>query len=151
MFTITTEIRKEIDDLRNSVNGDVAAVAMIDKLSNTLHWLYVSGSRSERYRRISFKIGHGIAGIAMRLARNVSVNPLVTGGVRLRQECSLMLAEQLHSALAIPLTGFDDLPMGVLLIGNRDARIFLPAEITLAEQIALQLSGLCFIEPIQGR
>ncbi|MMZ66571.1 hypothetical protein D1872_290780 [compost metagenome] len=51
-----------------------------------------------------------------------------------------MLAEQLHSAVAIPL--HDDstpLPQGVLLIGNRSARIFLPQELAVTEEVARQI------------
>ncbi|MNW25984.1 hypothetical protein D3C74_27420 [compost metagenome] len=140
MVDITVELCKELELLRDSISSDVVAVAWIDQGDSYFRWRYVTGCRSERYRRISFKSGYGVAGTAIRLGRTVTANPLVPGASRLRQECALMLAEQLHSAVAIPL--HDDstpLPQGVLLVGNRSARIFLPQELAMTEEVARQI------------
>jgi nitrogen regulatory protein A len=143
MLEITDEMRKELNQLRDRIYGDLTALAFMSKPGGVLHWCYASGSRSDRYRRISFKAGHGIAGLAIRLDRTVTVNAMLPGSIRLRQECALMLAEQLHSAVAIPFSSTGDLPNGVLLVGNRDVRMFTDSDVARAIQVAQQLGQLC--------
>lgn len=143
MLQITDEMRKELNQLRDTIYGDLTALAFMSKSGGKLHWYYASGSRSNRYRLISFKIGHGIAGMAVRLGRTVTVNALLSGSIRMRQECALMLAEQLHSAVAIPFSSTGDLPNGVLLLGNRDVRMFTESDVAEATQVAQRLSQLC--------
>ncbi|WP_342416395.1 GAF domain-containing protein [Paenibacillus sp. FSL R10-2782] len=143
MLEITDEMRKTLDQLRDHIYVDLTALALMSKPGGSLQWYYASGSRSERYRRISFKVGHGIAGMAVRLGRTVTVSALLSGSIRLRQECALMLAEQLHSAVAIPFSSTGDLPNGVLLLGNRDVRVFTDSDVSRATQVAEQLGQLC--------
>ncbi|MEC0184882.1 GAF domain-containing protein [Paenibacillus peoriae] len=144
MLQITDEMRKELNQLRDRIYGDLTALAFMSKSGGgKLHWYYVSGSRSNRYRLISFKVGHGIAGLAVRLGRTVTVSALLPGSIRLRQECALMLAEQLHSAIAIPFSSTGNLPNGVLLFGNRYVRTFTDSEVAEATQVAQRLGELC--------
>ena len=143
MLQITDEMRKELNQLRDHIYGDLTALAFTPKSGGgKFHWYYASGSRSNRYRLISFKVGHGIAGLAVRLGRTVTVSALVPGNIRLRQECALMLAEQLHSAVAIPFSSTGNLPNGVLLLGNRDVRMFTDSEVAKATQVAQRLGQL---------
>ncbi|MDQ0497324.1 MULTISPECIES: GAF domain-containing protein [Paenibacillus] len=144
MLQITDEMRKELNQLRGRVYGDLTALAYMSKSGGgKLHWYYASGSRSNRYRLISFKVGHGIAGLAVRQGRTVTVSALLPGSIRLRQECALMLAEQLYSAVAIPFSSTGDLPNGVLLLGNRDVRTFTDSNVVEATQVAQRLGQLC--------
>ncbi|WP_025677571.1 GAF domain-containing protein [Paenibacillus polymyxa] len=143
MLQITDEMRNELNQLRDHVYGDLTALAFMSKSGGKLHWYYASGSRNNRYRLISFKVGHGIAGMAVRLGRTVTVSALISGSIRLRQECALMLAEQLHSAVAIPFSSTGDLPNGVLLVGNRDVRTFTDSDVAKATQVAHRLGQLC--------
>lgn len=148
MIQITDEMRKELNQLRDRIHADLTALAFMSKSGGKLHWYYASGSRSNRYRLISFKVGHGIAGMAVRLGRTVTVSALLTGSIRLRKECALMLAEQLHSAVAIPFSSTGTLPNGVLLFGNRDVRTFTDSEVAEGTQVAQRLSKLCSYNPI---
>lgn len=144
MLQITDEMREELNQFRDRIYVDLTALAFMSKSGGgKLHWYYASGSRSNRYRLISFKVGHGIAGMAVRLGRTVTVSALLPGSIRLRQECALMLAEQLHSAVAIPFSSTGNLPNGVLLLGNRDVRTFTDSDLAQATQVAQRLGQLC--------
>lgn len=144
MLQITDEIREELNQFRDRIYVDLTALAFMSKSGGgKLHWYYASGSRSNRYSLISFKVGHGIAGMAVRLGRTVTVSALLPGSIRLRQECALMLAEQLHSAVAIPFSSTGNLPNGVLLLGNRDVRTFTDSDLAQATQVAQRLGQLC--------
>ncbi|MDP4096062.1 GAF domain-containing protein [Paenibacillus sp. P96] len=142
MIDLLPEIKGELDSLRKLISCDVAAVAWIHSSHNSFRWRYVSGSRSDRYQRISFKIGYGISGMAVRLGRPLETSPLLQDTYSLKQESALMLAEQLHSAFATPIFGTNHLPQGVVLVGKRSTYSFVAHDIALVEQTARRLGAL---------
>lgn len=144
MNDLLSEVKDELDSLRALISCDVAALAWIHSAHNSFRWRYISGNRNDRYRRISFKPGYGLSGMAVRLGRSVEANPLLGDTYRLRQDSALMLAEQLQSAFVAPIFGADDIPKGVVLVGQRNTYSFVPHDTALVEQTARRLGALKF-------
>lgn len=144
MNDLMPEVKGELDSLRALLTCDVTAAAWIHPRHHSFHWHYISGNRSNRYQRISFKTGHGLPGMAIRLGRSIETNPLLTDTYHLRQDCALMLAEQLCSAFAAPIFNEDNMPKGVLLVGQRHTYRFIPHDTALIEQSSRRLGALKF-------
>jgi nitrogen regulatory protein A len=119
------EIQEELDSLCKITTSDFSGLAWIDQHDSRIRWLYVSGNRNERYKRLALKPGRGLAGLVLKLGRPI----IIDGGItdlelsRVQYDYPIMLVEHLHAAIAVPLK-IQDETRGVLLIGNRSDRYY---------------------------
>lgn len=130
-------ITSELQRVREATSSDFAALALTEEAGSRIGWKYASGSANDRYRRMRLKPGSGIAGLAIRLGRPTV--PDRAAAERLRQECPVMLAEHLASAIAVPFqTGPER--TAVLLVGARRERIYGPEDVRLVADAAARIA-----------
>ncbi|MDO7906837.1 GAF domain-containing protein [Paenibacillus sp. JX-17] len=147
MPELPAEIQREIDLVCTDSRSDIAGVALAALPEGKVGWLYVSGSRNGRYRRIIVKPGRGIAGLTLRSGRPVKLDDAEPDLAKLRQNSPLMLAEQLHAAMAVPLRSADGQAVGVLMVGRRSPHVYTPEDLKSAESAAAKLRSLLLAEP----
>lgn len=136
------EIEAQLNSLRNITSSDFSALALIDIRKHRIQWRYASGNINDRYKQMMVRPGQGLAGLVIRLGRHMVLDAAMPDVPLKRLEHPIMLAENLHSALAVPITIEREIH-GVLLLGSRSIRTFTENEIMLtfgaAEKIALLL------------
>jgi len=116
-------------------NSDFAAITGVRTVQEPLRWLQFTGNRNRRIASMTVKPGRGLAGMAIRWAIPCHYAALAESGVW-REECPIMLAEQLLDAVAIPLLNTHEavapLRLGpvshVIVIGRRSAQPYLPTQ-----------------------
>ncbi|WP_160723895.1 GAF domain-containing protein [Bacillus sp. USDA818B3_A] len=117
------EVIKICDQLKIQVSCDFVSLAIQNKLGPDVRWHYAVGNLNDKYKRISVRFGKGIAGKIISTGspmEMVNFPEQVTGKVT---DYPIALAEKLNTCYAVPLF-FNGVPKGVLLVGNRDSRIF---------------------------
>jgi nitrogen regulatory protein A len=119
------EIQEELDSLCKITTSDFSGLAWIDQHDNRIRWLYVSGNSNERFKRLALKPGRGLAGLVLKLGRPIVIDTSMPDSerIRLHHDYSIMLVEDLHAAIAVPIK-IQDETLGVLLIGNRSERYY---------------------------
>lgn len=132
MEIVQEEVRVELNRLRMLTSSDFSALALVDRHTNRIRWHYASGNGNERYKHIALRTGQGLEGMAVRLGRPVAVDASTPELERIRGQYPIMLAENLLSALAVPLS-VNGAIGGVMLIGDRTERIYKPNDM---EQVA---------------
>lgn len=128
-------ILDELDQLRLSTSSDFSALALIDDREHRIRWAYASGNDNERYRQISLRMGRGLAGMAIRLGRPIVVDSSVPGYGQVSPEYSIMLAENLRAAIAVPVPAPGGI-RGVLLVGSRAERVY-------PQEVIVQVTQAC--------
>jgi nitrogen regulatory protein A len=149
IYQYKEEIQYELDQLRSVTSSDFSGLAWIEHHDSRIRWLYASGNSNERYKKLALKPGRGLAGLVIKLGRNVIVDAAMQNLERLRQDYSIMLVEQLLSVIAVPITiRFET--CGVLLIGERTERFYEKNDLylitNLADRIALLLQQIKYNE-----
>jgi nitrogen regulatory protein A len=123
IYQYNEEIQFELDQLRSVTSSDFSGMAWIEHHDSRIRWLYASGNSNERYKKLALKPGRGLAGLVIKLGRHVIVDAAMQNLERLRHDYSIMLVEQLLSAIAVPITIRYE-TCGVLLIGDRTERLY---------------------------
>jgi len=116
-------------------DSDFAAITGVHTGQEPLRWLNFFGNRNSRIASMTVKPGRGLAGMAIRWAVPCHYATLSDSGVW-REECPVMLAEQLSDAVAIPLlnTAIESAPLRlgmvsrVVVIGRRTGHPYLPTQ-----------------------
>jgi len=118
-------IQNELDSLCKMTDSDFSGLAWMDPDDSRIRWPYASGNSNERFKRLALKPGRGLAGLVLKLGRPVLIDRNMSDSERMRlhHDYSIMMVEDLHSAIAVPLKLQDEIH-GVLLIGNRSERSY---------------------------
>lgn len=114
----------ELDETRAQCGYDFMGLAMVQpaEYHYVIRWVYVSGNRNERYRRIVLRSGKGIAGIVFKTGK-----PLLIPSMEQYAEADslfnypIVQSEQLRSVVAVPIWR-EGRVEGVLLGAYRDDR-----------------------------
>ncbi|HEX5563542.1 MAG TPA: GAF domain-containing protein [Sporosarcina sp.] len=115
--------QQEIERLKELFGFDFIGIALVQSAERRfeLRWTYVTGNRSERYRRIKLQSGKGIAGLVFKTGKPMFIRnsdeEWSTGDLF---NYPIVTAEGLKSFGAIPLYKYDRVK-GVMLVGFRSA------------------------------
>ena len=125
IFFVNEEIQNELDSLCKITTSDFSGLAWIDQQDSRIRWLYASGNSNERYKRLALKSGRGLAGLVLKLGRPIIIDAGLTDLElsRIQYDYPIMMVENLHSAIAVPIKILDE-TRGVLLMGNRTERLY---------------------------
>jgi nitrogen regulatory protein A len=125
IYPYNEEIQEELNSLCQMTTSDFSGLAWIDQQDNRIRWLYASGNSNERFKQLALKSGRGLAGLVLKLGRPVIIDAGMTvlELSRVQYDYSIMHVEHLHTAIAVPISVYDE-TRGVLLIGNRSERYY---------------------------
>jgi nitrogen regulatory protein A len=135
-----------IDRLRLGCSSDYAALALPHKEDGwKFKWCYASGSVNQRYKQMVIRRGKGLPGFALLLGRTLTHDQGMAeyegALMRMKMECPLMLAEGLQAAAAVPMGASAD-EIGVLMVGQRKARVYSESDLLYIRDCAVQLIPL---------
>jgi len=119
-------------ELCEVTSSDFAAITGVRNIQEPLRWLHYFGNRNQRIASMTVKPGRGLAGMAIKWAIPCHFAALADSDAW-REECPIMLAEQLSDAVAIPLLNPSTAssPVGlelvsqVIIIGRRAGQPYL--------------------------
>lgn len=141
MGSLQGDIEASLSELRRLTATDFAALAWADEKEQTIRWKYASGSRNERYKRITLRLGKGIAGKVMRSGRAMVLESFSPKSGDDPREYPILLAENLKAVIGVPVT-IDERVMGVLLVGCRQPRAFEDEMVELVMNVAEQIGTM---------
>jgi len=134
-------ISSSINYIRISSLSDFAALALPIDDGSRYRWEYASGNTNRRYQQMIVKRGRGLSGMALLLGRSLIKENRSNESSKLRIECSLMLAEGLQTAAAIPIPArMGD--VGVLMVGVRHPHSYTSINLSYLQECAIELSLL---------
>lgn len=133
------QIERFLDEVRRLMAVDFAGLAWYEEL-DFIRWRFASGNRNDRYRRITLRLGKGIAGKVIRSGRMMVIEDLsqLTEDIR---EYPIFLSEGLQAAVGAPVTIRSSV-LGVLLAGNRYSTIFSSDQLELIQSFSEQLGTM---------
>lgn len=134
-------VRCLLQELRGETASDFAAIALYDPENKEIRWRVAFGALSERYRGIAIRIGKGIAGGVLSTGRPMVVASFPADMPEHPLEYPIMIVEQLVSCYAAPI-GDARRVFGVLMIGQRTARLYRQAEQEAARRAAERIGAL---------
>jgi nitrogen regulatory protein A len=137
-------ISKYLEDLRLRTNADFSAFACQEPEEAAIRWKYAVGNKNERFRRIVLRSGKGIAGKVLMLGRPMLLENYEPRQHDDPQEYPILYAEELRSALGVPVLMAGRVK-GVLLIGYRNPCIIEDVVVDLAEQVAKEMENIISI------
>lgn len=139
MYGAHEAIELHLTQLRSLLSCDFAGLAYAE--NQLVRWKIVSGNRNDRYKKIVLRSGKGIAGQVLRSGRPMTVDSLQNNAHIEIKDFPIMLAENLVSAVAVPLS-INTKVVGVLLIGSRSPRSYFTQDIELMNNFAEQLGSM---------
>lgn len=128
-------IVKECKTLKGNTSCDFVGLALQNKVNSDIKWPYAIGNRNEKHQYITVRYGKGIAGKVIATGSPMEIGEFPNDILGKSTEYPIMLAEQLVSALAVPLA-WNGSPKGALLIGYRKLHSFSDFEQHEVEQFA---------------
>ncbi|WP_212939753.1 GAF domain-containing protein [Paenibacillus antibioticophila] len=155
-LTIQQQIQQELQQLKSELALDFVAVALADANYRDIYWKIALGAKSERYRKITVRMGRGMAGKVMqtKLPHIVTSYPEEVRDEML--EYPIFLVEAIRSAVGVSVDSKrpeQKQSYGVLLVGQRQERVFREQEIARVEQSAAVLAVLydsaVVLEPVR--
>lgn len=115
------DYQQEIEHLRDHFAFDFVGLALVQSIEFRfeLKWVFATGNRSDRYRRIVLQTGKGVAGHVFKTGKPFLVEDTekMLGRTDL-YNYPIVVAEGLKSFGAIPLYKYNHVK-GVLLVGYR--------------------------------
>ena len=135
------EINNQLDQLRAQTTSDFSAFACIDKETHLITWKYASGNQNERYKHMHGKPGKGLAGLAIRSDRMITLDQSISDYARKRLDYPIMLAENLQSAVAVPVKANGE-TYGVLLTGSRTLRQYSQDDLKIILDISVKVTTI---------
>lgn len=141
MDTLAGVINKYLEELRQRTDADFSAFACQEPGEAVIRWKYAVGNKNERFRRIVLRSGKGIAGKVLMAGR-----PMILENYEHRQhddpqEYPILYAEELRSALGVPVL-IAGRVKGVLLIGYRNPCIIEEVIVGLVKQVAKEMENI---------
>ena len=141
MDKIQQAINQCLQEVRRKTDADFAAFACQEPGQAVIRWKYAVGNQNERFRRIVLRSGKGIAGKVLMSGRLMLLENYKPGQYDDPREYPILYAEELQSAMAVPVM-MQDRVKGVLLIGYRTPCRIEEKIIDLTKQIADQMAEL---------
>ncbi len=142
MDKIEIAIGQCLENLRLQTGGDFSAFACQDAEEAVIRWKYAAGNRNERFRRIVLRPGKGIAGKVLLSGRLMILENYEPKQHDDPREYPILYAEELKSALGVPVI-IGGRVKGVVLIGYRNASCIIKEKvIDLAKQAAEEVAIL---------
>lgn len=136
---MNVEIKHKLNTLCTGTSSDFVAFAQVNERNHAIHWNYVVGNLNQRYKHMVGKSGKGLSGTVLRFGRIIIVDQNTPNYEKTRLEYPIMLAENLYSAIAVPVY-FKEKIGGILLVASRSLRAYTPNQInditTAAEDFA---------------
>jgi|SRR5690606_1569316 len=134
-----SRIRQQLEQFREALAFEYAAVARVDERDNQIRYEYVTGNHTNRHVQMVKRPGNGIAGHVVRHGRPVVIDDGRDDLDELKVRYPIMLAEKLEAVLAVPIFR-GDVVGGVLLGAVRTKRRFAPGDVSRAEQMAAAMA-----------
>jgi nitrogen regulatory protein A len=134
------EIEAKLNELCTSTSSDFSAYAQVNEHNHEIHWRYVHGNQNIRYKQMIGKPGKGLSGSVLRFGRNIVIDQNTPNAAQRRLEYPIMLAENLHSAIAVPVKSYNQI-IGILLIGSRSLTDYNDDQISKVCKIAEEISS----------
>lgn len=144
-LTIQQQIQQELQQLKSELALDFVAVALADDNYRDIYWKIALGAKSERYRKITVRMGRGMAGKVMQTKRPHIVTSYPEEVRDEILEYPIFLVEAIRSAVGVSVDSKrpeQKQSYGVLLVGQRQERVFREQEIARVEQSAAVLAAL---------
>ncbi|MFT4415929.1 GAF domain-containing protein [Fredinandcohnia humi] len=140
MEAIKIQIEHQLHEICTITSSDFSALAKLQQRTQDIYWEYAFGNRNERYKHMVGKPGKGLAGSVIRLGTTMIVDQDSPGFEQLRLQSPIMLAENLQSAVAVPVQCKGKIS-GILLVGSRFRKKYSIEQInqikTVAEKFGL--------------
>ncbi|MGO4889889.1 GAF domain-containing protein [Anaerobacillus sp. MEB173] len=130
-----------LQSLINDSNSDFAALAFVDSRKRHIHWKHVSGSCSQRLKKMVGKPGIDLSGMVVRFGDVMIVDNSDANINEKRLEFPSMVAEGLYSAMASPIA-IDGQISAVLVVGSRTERTYTQADICLIKKEAERFASM---------
>lgn len=144
-LTIQKQIQFELQQLKSDMKLDFVAVALADANYREIYWKIALGAKSERYRKIMVRMGRGMAGKVLK-AKSPHIITYFPEEVRDEMlEYPIFLVESLRSGVGVSIDSSlpeQKLSYGVLLVGQREDRVFNQHEVEQIEKYAFVLATL---------
>ncbi|WP_052339204.1 GAF domain-containing protein [Gorillibacterium massiliense] len=143
--TLQQMIQKEMAELKSELKLDFVAVALTDGEYRDIHWRFALGANSDRYKKITVRIGKGMAGKVLQAKSPYVVTAFPEEVQEEMLEYPIFLVESLRSGVGVSVDSFKperSQAYGVLLIGQREMREFTEKEIERVQICARELGRL---------
>lgn len=134
-------INQCLDELRLQTGADFAAFACQEANEAIIRWKYAAGNRNERFRRIVLRPGKGIAGKVLLSGRLMILENYEPKQHDDPREYPILYAEELKTALGVPVI-IQDRVKGVVLIGYRSGCLIQEDVLTFAKKVAEKVAIL---------
>lgn len=144
-LTIQKQIQTELKQLKSELKLDFIAVALADTSYRDIYWKIALGANSERYRKIMVRMGKGMAGKVLKAKAPHIVTHFPEEVRDEMLEYPIFLIESLRSGVGVSVDSSQPeqrLSYGVLLVGQREERVFSHKEVERIEQSAAALAAL---------
>lgn len=141
MDKMQVAINQCLENLRLQTGADFSAFACEEPEEGVIRWKYAVGNRNERFRRIVLRSGKGIAGKVLLSGRMMLLENYEPKPHDDPREYPILYAEELKSALGVPVI-IEDKVKGVVLIGYRSACLIEEKVVDLGKQVAKQVANL---------
>jgi len=142
---VESVVKTALDALRRETGSDFSSLALIEPAELRTKWKWASGNLNERYLNMSARRGRGLAGEIVKVGRGIVWSKADLEKLRPLPDYSILNAERLMSAYAVPVAAGGEVA-GVLLVGGRDERAYGQEDKQIvakaAERIALFLPDL---------
>lgn len=151
--TLQQKIQWEMEKLKQEMGLDFVAVALADGDYRDIYWRFALGANSDRYKRITVRMGRGMAG---KVLQGRSPYIVTSFPEEVREEVleyPIFLVESLKSGVGVSVRSLQyegSRAYGVLLIGQRSSREFSHTDIEHVELCANVLSRIYDSEAIDS-
>lgn len=139
--TIKTDIETKLNELCTITSSDFSAFAQVNEHNHEIHWKYVYGNQNKKYKQMIGKPGKGLSGSVLRFGRNIVIDQNTPNVAQKRLEYPIMLAENLFSAIAVPVKSYNQIK-GILIIGSRSPKYYDDEQISQVSGTADEISSL---------
>lgn len=144
-LTIQKQIQTELQQLKSDMKLDFIALALADENYRDIYWKIALGANTERYRKIMVRMGKGMAGKVLKTKAPYIVSYFPEEVRDEMLEFPIFLIESLRSGMGVSVDSSrpeQKLSYGVLLVGQREERLFSQQEVERVEQSAAALAAL---------
>ncbi|MGG5253216.1 GAF domain-containing protein [Neobacillus sp. SM06] len=134
-ITLKDLLTLKLNSVVAGIKADFSALAFYDPINMEFRWKLAIGSLNNRYIGIVVRSGKGICGRVLKTKREFLITEFPEELEDEFLEFPILIAEELKSAVAVPLF-FQTQLIGVLLIGQRTKRKFSNEEINYLKKLS---------------
>lgn len=141
MEVIQVEIEQKLHDLCTNTSSDFSAIAYVDQGNQTIRWEYAHGFTNNRYKNMVIRPGKGLSGSVVRFGTTMILDISTPDRQRTRLQYPIMLAENLVSAVAVPIH-MNGKVAAVLLIGSRTEVKYTTEQVEFLKRVAEEFAAI---------